>query len=156
VKAVSLARLAGGVALADDSGLCVDALAGRPGVHSARYGGDGLTDRQRLQLLLAELGELPPERRGAHFTCSLCLCGPDGRVRVAVETRCDGTLLPSPRGDGGFGYDPAFVANECRGDDPPPTFAELPADRKDALSHRGKALRQLVARLIAEPELLAS
>ncbi len=155
VKARALAHLAGGVAIADDSGLCVDALGGRPGVLSARYGGPGLDDRGRLLALLAELDRVPAARRTAHFVCSLCLCGADGSVRAAVEGRCDGVLLPAPRGIGGFGYDPAFVALACLGEPVPPTFAELDAARKDALSHRGQALRALLARLAAEPGLLA-
>jgi XTP/dITP diphosphohydrolase len=153
-KAASLALLARGVALADDSGLCVDALSGRPGVLSARYGGAGLTDRQRLLRLLDEMAAVPDAARSAWFACSLCLCGPDGEVRAAVEGRCDGVLLRAPRGDGGFGYDPAFVARECLGEDPAPTFAELPAARKDALSHRGRALRALLQRLQQDPRLL--
>ncbi len=155
VKAVALARLARGVALADDSGLCVDALLGRPGVHSARYGGPGLDDRGRLLRLLGEIESVADAQRTARFVCSLCLCGPDGIVRAAVEAACEGVLLRAPRGTGGFGYDPAFVPRDCLGDDVPPTFAELDAARKDALSHRGKALRQLMARLQAEPALLA-
>ena len=153
-KAQSLAALARGVALADDSGLCVDALDGRPGVLRARYGGEGLDDRGRLLRLLDELGDVPEERRTARFVCSLCLCGPDGDVRLAVEGRCEGLLLRAPRGEGGFGYDPAFVPLALRDRDQPPTFAELgPAD-KDALSHRGQALRALLTRLQQEPSLL--
>ncbi|MGE3171522.1 MAG: non-canonical purine NTP pyrophosphatase [Planctomycetota bacterium] len=154
-KAASLALLAGAPALADDSGLSVDALDGRPGVHSARYGGEGLSDQDRLRLLLGEMRDVLPERRTAFFTCSLCLCGPDGEVRLAVEQHCNGVLLAEPRGDGGFGYDPAFVAAECLGEDPAPTFAELEPARKDQLSHRGKALRALLAKLRAAPGLLA-
>lgn len=146
IKAATLARLAGAPALADDSGLCVDALGGRPGVHSARYGGPGLTDAQRLQALLVELQAVPAAQRSAHFTCSLCLCGADGAVLAAVEEHCHGTLLTAPTGHGGFGYDPIFVPAECAGD-PAPTFATLDAATKDRLSHRGKALRRLVALL---------
>jgi XTP/dITP diphosphohydrolase len=155
-KAVALARLANGFAIADDSGLCVDALGGRPGVHSARYGGDGLDDRGRLLRLLQEIAHVDDPRRSAHFVCSLCLCGPDGRVRAAVEAHCDGVLLRAPRGSDGFGYDPAFVPRECLGESAPRTFAELDPARKDALSHRGKALRVLLQRLHGEPGLLAT
>ncbi|MBL9077477.1 MAG: non-canonical purine NTP pyrophosphatase [Planctomycetes bacterium] len=150
-KAALLARLAHGFALADDSGLCVDALDGRPGVHSARYGGPGLDDRGRLLTLLRELDGVPPPRRTAHFTCSLCLCGPDGSVLAAIERECPGTLLTAPTGDGGFGYDPIFVPSEFAGD-PAHTFARLDAATKDRLSHRGQALRALAERL---PALLA-
>jgi len=151
-KASLLARLAHGLALADDSGLCVDALGGRPGVRSARYGGEGLTDRQRLERLLAELAHVPGPDRTARFTCSLCVCEPDGQVRAAIEDHCEGTLLRAPAGTGGFGYDPIFVPAEFAGD-PTKSFACLDAATKDRLSHRGKALRRLLARL---PELLRS
>lgn len=146
IKASALARLAGGVALADDSGLCVDALGGRPGVLSARYGGPGLDDRGRLLRLLDELRDVPAPQRTAHFTCSLCVCGPDGAVLAALEERCEGTLLHEPVGAGGFGYDPIFVPREF-GSDPGKTFAVLDAATKDRLSHRGKALRALLGRL---------
>ncbi len=148
VKAQALATLARGTALADDSGLCVDALGGRPGVHSARYGGPGLDDRGRLLRLLDELRDVPAAQRTAHFTCSLCVCAADGRVLTAIEERCEGTLLDAPAGGGGFGYDPIFVPREFAGD-PAKTFAALDAATKDRLSHRGKALRALAARLPA-------
>jgi XTP/dITP diphosphohydrolase len=154
-KAAALARLTGGISLGDDSGLCVDALGGRPGVHSARYGGPGLDDRQRLERLLHELRAVPPAQRGARFVCSLCLCAPDGSVRAALEGECRGQLLTGPRGGGGFGYDPAFVAAEHAHLDPQPTLAELPDAEKDRVSHRGKALRQLLQLLAAQPGLLA-
>lgn len=155
-KAESLARAAGGIALGDDSGLCVDALDGRPGVLSARYGGEGLDDRGRLLRLLDELRDVPDEHRGAHFVCSLCLCSKDGEVLLAVEGRCSGTLLRAPHGSGGFGYDPAFVPLAFRDDAIPPTFAELDGARKDAVSHRGQALRELLQRLQQDPSLLAN
>jgi XTP/dITP diphosphohydrolase len=158
VKAQSLALAARGVALADDSGLCVDALGGRPGVHSARYGGEGLDDRGRLLRLLAEIAQVPDAQRTARFRCSLCLCGPDGSVRAVAEGACEGVLLRAPRGDGGFGYDPAFVPVAMlagRSPEATPTFAELDAAQKDRLSHRGHALRSLVARLADDPALLA-
>lgn len=156
-KAQSLAIAAKGVALADDSGLAVDALGGRPGVHSARYGGEGLDDRGRLLRLLDEIRHVPDEMRTARFVCSLCVCGPDGRVRATAEGACEGVLLRAPRGEGGFGYDPAFVPVALLGKGGPsaaPTFAELDAAQKDALSHRGAALKHLCARLAAEPSLL--
>ena len=149
-KASLLARLARGIALADDSGLCVDALGGRPGVLSARHGGPGLDDRGRLLRLLEELRDVSPPRRTAHFTCSLCVCGPDGGVLAAIEETCEGTLLTAPAGTGGFGYDPIFVPREFGGD-PTKTFAQLDAATKDRLSHRGKALRRLCVEL---PRLL--
>jgi len=149
-KATELARLAGAIALADDSGLCVDALDGRPGVLSARYGGEGLDDRGRLLRLLDELRDVPAERRTARFVCSLCVAAPDGSVLAAIEDTCEGTLLTEPVGEGGFGYDPIFVPREFAGD-PAYAFAAIDAETKDRLSHRGKALRQLAARL---PSLL--
>ncbi|GAB4158895.1 MAG: RdgB/HAM1 family non-canonical purine NTP pyrophosphatase [Planctomycetota bacterium] len=154
VKAVEFARLAGGVALADDSGLCVDALGGRPGVHSARYGGEGLGDRQRLERLLRELRDVPDDKRGAFFACCLCLAGPDGSIRAEIEGRCSGLLLREPRGRGGFGYDPIFVARASLSRPPARTFAELDPEEKDLLSHRGQALRELVRRIAADQTLL--
>ncbi len=151
LKASLLARLARGIALADDSGLCVDALGGRPGVLSARYGGPGLDDRDRMLRLLDALRAVPGPNRTAHFTCSLCLCGPGGEVLAAIEERCHGTLLEQPVGTAGFGYDPIFVPREFAGD-PTKTFAALDAATKDRVSHRGKALRALATRL---PAILA-
>lgn len=154
-KAAALARLVAGVALADDSGLCVDALDGRPGVHSARYGGPGLTDRQRLERLLRELADVPAGRRTARFVCSICLCGPDGDVRCTVEEACEGILLPGARGGDGFGYDPIFVALDHLRSDPAPSFAQLDAGQKDRISHRGKALRRLRQLIENDPSLLS-
>jgi XTP/dITP diphosphohydrolase len=150
-KAELLARLAKGFALADDSGLCVDALGGRPGVQSARYGGPELDDRGRMLRLLDSLAQVAPAQRTAHFACCLCLCGKDGRVVASIEECCHGSLLREPSGEGGFGYDPIFVPREFAGD-PTKSFAALDPATKDQLSHRGKALRKLMARL---PTLLA-
>lgn len=143
-KAAALARLCDAHTLADDSGLCVDALDGRPGVHSARYGGPGLDDAGRVRALLEELAAVPPERRTARFVCSLCVCDGDGTVLTRIEESCEGTLLTEPSGAGGFGYDPIFVPLEFDGD-PARTFARLDAEQKDRLSHRGKALRKLAS-----------
>ncbi len=145
-KAMLLATMAKAPALADDSGLCVDALGGRPGVLSARYGGPDLDDRGRVDRLLSQLVNVRGPQRTAKFTCSLCLCGADGRVLTTVEENCLGTLLTEPSGDGGFGYDPIFVPAEFDGD-PMKSFARLDAETKDRLSHRGKALRKLIAKL---------
>jgi XTP/dITP diphosphohydrolase len=95
----------------------------------------------------------PDDQRSAHFTCSLCIAGPEG-PRIAVEGHCHGVLLRSPRGELGFGYDPIFVPRECLDRDPPPSFAELDPDTKGKLSHRGRALRILLDRLEATPALL--
>ena len=151
-KAALLADLSGAIALADDSGLCVDALDGRPGVHSARYGGPGLDDRGRMMKLLEELRDVAPPARTARFVCSLCVAAPGGEVLAAIEANCEGVLRTEPTGDGGFGYDPIFVPVEHR-DDMSQSFAVLGADVKDRLSHRGKALRELVSQL---PALLAA
>ena len=133
-KARAAARLSGAVALADDSGLEVDALGGRPGVRSARYGGAGLSDAGRCAALLAELRGVPPERRTARFRCVVALASPDRREEV-VEGVAEGVITDASRGTGGFGYDPVFFY--------PPlgrTFAELDPALKNRVSHRGTAL----------------
>ncbi len=138
IKARECVRRTGLPALADDSGLCVDALAGMPGVLSARWSGRHGDDEANLTLLLAQLAEVPGARRGAAFRCAAALVTPDGTEEV-VHGEVRGTLLHSPRGDGGFGYDPIFVPEgELR------TTAEMPPADKDAISHRGKAFRALV------------
>ncbi len=130
--------------LADDSGLCVDALNGMPGVLSARWGGPRKSDDRNNQLLLAQLSDVPDDRRGAHFTCAVALVHPDGRELV-VEGRMDGRVIREVRGSGGFGYDVLFEAD----DRPGVTTAELDRVAKDAISHRGKALRE-IAPLVAD------
>ena len=135
-KAVPLARAVNGLAIGDDSGLCVDALGGRPGVRSARYGGPDASDPDRISKLLAELDGVPS--RSARFTCAICLAGPGGPI-ATFEEHCRGRIVASPRGESGFGYDPVFAAAGLEG-----TFAELSPDEKDAISHRGKALRRLI------------
>ncbi|HWJ67302.1 MAG TPA: RdgB/HAM1 family non-canonical purine NTP pyrophosphatase [Nocardioides sp.] len=124
--------------LADDSGLCVDALNGMPGVLSARWSGPPRSDDRNNRLLLAQLADVPDERRTAHFTCAVALAHPDGRELV-VEGRMDGTVVREVRGSGGFGYDVLFVANARPG----VTTAELTREDKDAISHRGQALREI-------------
>ncbi len=120
--------------LADDSGLCVDALDGRPGVYSARYGGKGRTSAEQVALLLDELKETPADKRTARFVCCIALAG-DG-LRETFERTAEGAIAFAPRGAGGFGYDPVFL-------DPTSgrTFAELTREEKAARSHRGQALR---------------
>ena len=137
LKAQAAASATGLPAIADDSGLCVDALNGMPGVLSARWSGRHGDDRTNLELLLDQLADVPDERRGAAFVCAAVLVVPDSQPR-AVEGRVDGTVTRAPRGDGGFGYDPIFVPHgETR------TTAELSAEEKDALSHRGRSFRAL-------------
>lgn len=123
--------------IADDSGLCVDALNGMPGVLSARWSGPPKSDQRNNELLLAQLHDVPDERRGAHFTCAIAFCHPGGEV--VVEGRMPGRVIRETRGSGGFGYDSLFVAD----DRPGLTTAELSVEDKDAISHRGKALREL-------------
>ncbi|MDQ1748275.1 MAG: XTP/dITP diphosphohydrolase [Frankiaceae bacterium] len=138
-RAVSVAT--GLVAVADDSGLEVDALNGMPGVLSARWAGRHGDDAANLALVLAQVADVPEPRRTAAFVCAAAAVAPGG-AEIVVEGRVDGSLLRAPRGDGGFGYDPIFVpAGESR------TTAEMTAEEKDALSHRGKAFRALAPRL---------
>ncbi|MFD7451849.1 RdgB/HAM1 family non-canonical purine NTP pyrophosphatase [Kitasatospora sp. NPDC059827] len=137
LKAHALARATGLPAVADDSGLCVDVLNGAPGIFSARWAGKHGDDLANLNLLLAQLSDIAEPHRGAHFFCAAALALPDGTERV-VEGRLLGTLRTTPAGDGGFGYDPILQPlGETR------TCAELTADEKNAISHRGKAFRGL-------------
>jgi XTP/dITP diphosphohydrolase len=141
LKAHAVAQATRLVAVADDSGLCVDALNGMPGIFSARWSGRHGDDAANLALVLAQLTDVPDERRGAAFVCAAAAATPDGRELV-VEGRLAGSLLREPRGHNGFGYDPVFVpaAGER-------TTAELSAGAKDAISHRGQAFRALAPRL---------
>jgi XTP/dITP diphosphohydrolase len=138
-KAEALRRLipSDAWALADDSGLCVDALDGHPGVESAYYAGPQGDGAANLAKLVATLRDVPSEKRGAHFTCVLLVIGPGGEEHV-FEGRCPGRLLSTPRGGAGFGYDPLFVPD---GHDQ--SFAELGDDVKNRLSHRARAWTQL-------------
>jgi XTP/dITP diphosphohydrolase len=145
LKAHAAAAETGVAAVADDSGLTVDVLNGMPGVLSARWSGlpgsDPSRDAANLQLVLAQLREIPPERRGAAFVCAAAVAFPDGRSHV-VRGEVRGTLLDAPRGTGGFGYDPIFVPEGGTR-----TTAELDPAEKDAISHRGRAFRALVTEL---------
>lgn len=123
--------------VADDSGIAVDALGGMPGVFSARWSGRHGDDRANLELVLAQIADLPDEHRGASFVCAAALVLPGGKEHL-VDGRQVGRLLRAPRGEGGFGYDPIFVA-----DGQTRTNAELTPEEKDAISHRGKAMRAL-------------
>ena len=140
LKARAGARVTGLPSVADDSGLCVDALNGMPGVLSARWSGPPKSDERNNELLLAQLSDVPDERRGAHFACAIALVHPDGRELV-VEGRMDGRIIREVRGSGGFGYDVLFVADEHAAEDL--TSAELDPAEKDRISHRGRALRDL-------------
>lgn len=143
-KARAAALHAGIPVLADDSGLAVDCLDGRPGVYSARFAGEKASDADNNALLLRELAGVPAERRGAAFHCVIALCRPDGSCRT-FDGMLPGVILEAPRGEGGFGYDPLFLVPEYG-----QTFSELPMDIKNAISHRGRAMRQLKAALSAE------
>lgn len=137
LKAVAVAGATGLPAVADDSGLCVDVLGGAPGVFSARWCGRHGDDRANLELLLAQVHEVPDAHRGAHFGCAAVAAFPSGRQMVA-EGKLVGTLIRQPRGDKGFGYDPIFVPEgETR------TTAQMLPAEKDAISHRGRAFRAL-------------
>ena len=139
LKAKAICAASGLPAIADDSGLCVDALNGGPGVYSARSGGEGLDDRGRYMLLLNSLrGQTT---RAAHFACAIACAFPDGKTLTA-EGRCDGAIAFAPLGEGGFGYDPVFLVPE-KGK----TFGQLTAEEKSAISHRGRALRDFSAKL---------
>lgn len=143
LKARAVAAHTGLAAVADDSGLCVDFLGGAPGVRSARWAGEPSDDARNLALVLEQLADAGEGLRGAHFFCAAAAVVPRGGERVA-EGRVDGTLLTSPRGTNGFGYDPIFVPlGEIR------TTAEMASDEKDAISHRGKAFRALAPSLAA-------
>lgn len=153
LKAVAVAHACGSWALADDSGLSVDALAGAPGVHSARY---GASDPERIERLLGELAAAQaraPGRaadRSARFTAALALADPCGQVLLEVEGVCPGIILEQPRGQGGFGYDPVFLVPELG-----LSFAEMEPALKGRISHRGRALAKLLPglrQLLAEHE----
>ena len=144
LKAHAVARASGLPAIADDSGLCVDVLGGAPGVFSARWAGRHGDDRANLELLLAQLGDVPDEHRGAHFACAAALATPGGAQHV-VEGRLEGRLVREPRGTGGFGYDPIFVPD---GPDRR-TTAELDPAEKDLISHRGRAFRAIAPQVHA-------
>ncbi|MGI9136031.1 MAG: RdgB/HAM1 family non-canonical purine NTP pyrophosphatase [Candidatus Nanopelagicales bacterium] len=138
LKARSVCAETGLPAIADDSGLGVDALNGMPGIFSARWSGSHGDDLANLTLLLGQLADVPDARRGAAFLCAAAVVLPDGTQRV-VEGAIDGTLIREPRGTNGFGYDPIFIpVGETR------TTAEMSAEEKDAISHRGRAMRALV------------
>jgi len=150
LKARDLAGRAGAPVLADDSGLEVAALGGRPGVRSARYAGEVATDAENVALLLREMAAVPDEERAAAFRCAMALVWPDGDL-VTVSGTCPGMISTVPRGTGGFGYDPVFLDPETH-----QTFAELSAEAKNARSHRRRALDALVAELAGAPVSAAS
>jgi XTP/dITP diphosphohydrolase len=142
-KATEYARQLRCCVLTDDSGLCVDALNGRPGVYSARYAGNGASDEENNAKLLAELGDLPPGKRGAHYACHVAVADGDGVVQAESSGVCRGRIVTTPAGANGFGYDPLFEVIEYHR-----TFGELGPSVKAALSHRARALRAILPKLL--------
>lgn len=141
IKAMAVYRRAGCPVVADDSGLCVDALGGRPGIHSARYMGEDTPHSDKIIGLLAELEDVPEPRRTARFEAAIC-CVIDSDTIIECRGVCEGTIGFAPSGSGGFGFDPIFrVEGE--------SFADLSPEKKDMLSHRGKALREFANKLEA-------
>jgi XTP/dITP diphosphohydrolase len=136
LKASTYARMTGLLTWADDSGLEVDPLGGRPGVYSARYAGEGASDEDRYRKLLAELESVPDEARTARFRSVVAIATPDGRVWT-TSGKCEGVIAREPRGSFGFGYDPVFYIPELG-----KMMAELPPEQKNAISHRGRASRK--------------
>ncbi len=139
LKAQAAFKKTGLPSVADDSGLSVDALNGRPGVYTARYAGENATDEENYLKLLDELKDVPEDKRTAHFTSAICCILPDG-TKIVAEGVCDGRIAFKPCGNGGFGYDPVFMYGSK-------SYAQLSNEEKDLISHRGKALRQLKAEL---------
>jgi XTP/dITP diphosphohydrolase len=142
LKAEAYAKATGMITIADDSGLVVDALDGAPGVYTARYGGAGLTAVQRYQHLLSNIADVPWAQRSARFCCYIVVVDRNGRLLAEAEGICEGMIAESAAGEGGFGYDPVFYLSDYQ-----KTMAELPAATKHQISHRGRALQQLVPQI---------
>ena len=139
LKSESGCKETGMPCIGDDSGLMVDALDGAPGVYSARYAGDHGNDPANIALLLENMKDVPDEKRTARFMCTVCCTYPDGS-EIVVSGKCEGKIGYEPKGDGGFGYDPVFMVGDK-------SFAELTAEEKDKISHRGNALKALAEAL---------
>lgn len=139
-KAVQTARFLKHWVLAEDSGLCVDALNGAPGIYSARFAGDH-GDEKNNDLLLEKLGDLPPEKRTAHYTCAMALADASGNILFQAEGYCHGQIGFNRRGTNGFGYDPLFIVDGFNGK----TFGELPPEIKKEVSHRARAAKQFIS-----------
>ena len=144
LKARAIAKACGKAAIGDDSGLCVDALGGAPGVYSARYAGDGHDDEANIVKLLKNMRDVPDGARAAHFECAIVCAFPNGD-EICARGVCDGEILREKRGEGGFGYDPIFGVSCGK------SFGELSPEEKDEISHRGRALRELV-KLLSEKD----
>jgi XTP/dITP diphosphohydrolase len=143
LKAIAVSKKLPDLVIADDSGLEVDALGGAPGVYSARYAGQNATDKQNIDKLVSELARIERAKRSARFRCMIALAR-DGKLLGTFEGVVEGVIVEPPRGRGGFGYDPIFVPQEFE-----QTFGELPAEVKNRISHRARAIRLLAARLAA-------
>lgn len=128
--------------IADDSGLCINALDGRPGIYSARYGGENLAYSDKIAMLLDEMKDVSDSERSAYFACAVC-CILDDDTVIEIEGRCEGEIAHAPAGDGGFGYDPIFTVGGV-------SFASLSGEEKDKCSHRGNALRMLRDELLKQ------
>ena len=144
LKAVQQAQHLKAWVLADDSGIQIDALDGAPGIFSARFAGPDATDEDNNRLLLEKLAGLPPERRGAQYYCHVTLADPTGEVRAETAATCRGVIRTTPSGSNGFGYDPLFEIREYHR-----TFGELGPAVKRALSHRSRAMRAMVPKIVA-------
>jgi XTP/dITP diphosphohydrolase len=147
LKALGYSQQSGVLTLADDSGLEVDALAGAPGVRSARYLGKNISYADRISALLTAVKDVENDARTARFVCSLAIAAPSQEMLYTTQANCEGRIADAPRGSGGFGYDPVFMPQGFT-----QTFGELPADIKNEISHRGRALakaRQFLASLTA-------
>ena len=141
-KAVTLANVSGQACIADDSGLCVDALGGKPGVFTARFAGEGATDDENISKLLSELDSVPSEMRTARFVCVIALAVP-GKEPVTYRGECEGVILNQKQGSNGFGYDPIFYLPEYGA-----SMAEVPPEVKNSVSHRFNALKKLKAEIV--------
>jgi len=137
-KASEVSRKTNNFSIADDSGICIEALGGKPGIYSSRYAEN---DQKRIERVLRELDGF--QNRSAFFIANICVCSPNGEVIIESEAKCYGNIIPNPRGKGGFGYDPIFEESSTR-----LTFAEMNNDIKDSFSHRGKALKKIIPDLI--------
>ncbi len=140
IKANAACEKTGLPAIADDSGICVDALNGEPGIYSARFAGEDASDVDKNNLILKKLENTPESERGAHYTCAVTCVFPNGDT-IQVEGKCFGKIATKPDGDGGFGYDPIFLYNGV-------SFGRVSAEEKDKVSHRGNALRMFKAELV--------
>lgn len=140
IKAAAVSAASGMAAIADDSGLCIDALGGSPGIYSARYGGEELDDMARSMMILGLMKDVPAEKRTARFVCEICMVWPDGES-VTAHGECEGVVLFQPEGDGGFGYDPIFMDKNGN------KFGVVSEAIKDSVSHRHEALTALSEKL---------